>query len=429
MTLDHDQATLDGAASPVAVPATATAPTWGPAWLRPIQTWVHAVYLRVFDRYAKRAVMVYVGAHLMLVSVMLGILARRNYSPAWAFKQWDGYWYLAIAHGGYEHHWLPLEPDGSLPAMKIAFFPLYPYMMRSITWVTGMPLEASGMVISVVCVLVAAIGIDRLVRLYLNPRVSLLVVALWAIVPAAYLETMVYTEAFFTAFAVWTVYALARRRWITAGVLTGIVGLAHSTATALVGVVWITALLTLARNRDRWRDRTLWLRPLVASAIAPLGLFIYWGFLALRFHRLDAWFYAEKANGWGSEFDLGWQTLHVLYGQLFFYSVNFDQWMGFIISTLMLVAGAISCILLLWNHKVGKEILTWAALTMAIAACTAGTYGSKPRELLPCIPLLIPPAMFLARTRPKTQIMIIAVIAILGGWLGAYYLAFTNVAP
>ena len=56
------------------------------------------------------------------------------------FARWDSVWYLAIAHGGYDH-----EPA------RTAFFPLYPLVIRGLGFVIGSDLVA-GVLISLVCV-------------------------------------------------------------------------------------------------------------------------------------------------------------------------------------------------------------------------------------------------------------------------------------
>ena len=42
------------------------------------------------------------------------------------FARWDSVWYLAIAHGGYDH-----DPT------RTAFFPLYPVLVRGVGVLTG----------------------------------------------------------------------------------------------------------------------------------------------------------------------------------------------------------------------------------------------------------------------------------------------------
>ena len=76
---------------------------------------------------------------------------------------------------------------------------------------------------------------------------------------------MGYTETLFTALAAWSLFAVMRRRWLTAGVLCLAAGLTRSVAIALIAAVGLAALVAVCRRRDGWR-------PWVGGALAPLGV-------------------------------------------------------------------------------------------------------------------------------------------------------------
>src|SRR5262249_28733862 len=113
------------------------------------------------------------------------------------------------------------------------------------------------------------------------------------------------TESLFTAIAAWCLYALLKRRWLTAGVLSLVAGLSRPTAVALIGAVGVAALIALVRRESAW-----W-RPVVACVLAPLGYLGYLVFVAIRLQRLDGWFYVQS-KAWRSSFDGGRYTGHMV---------------------------------------------------------------------------------------------------------------------
>ncbi|MGV9804472.1 hypothetical protein [Micromonospora chersina] len=84
-------------------------------------------------------------------------------------------------------------------------------------------------------------------------RVGLTLVALWALLPHAVVQNMAYTETIFTALVAWTLYALLRRQWLTAGLLCLVAGLSRPTATTVAAAVGLTALVAIVRRQDGWR--------------------------------------------------------------------------------------------------------------------------------------------------------------------------------
>ena len=80
----------------------------------------------------------------------------------------------------------------------------------------------------------AAWGLTRLgLKLTRDPRISLLLVAIWAVAPGSVALSMTYAEALFCALAIWALFALASGRWLTAGLLTLAAGTVRSTASGV----------------------------------------------------------------------------------------------------------------------------------------------------------------------------------------------------
>jgi hypothetical protein len=412
------------------------------------------------------------------MAVVLAVLAvHEHMSPARALQRWDGLIYQRIAAHGYQSHFT-YYPGGKPARMDIAFFPLYPFAMRALSTVTRLPLEASGVLISVLAGVAAAVGIAVLVEPRFGRPAALLSVALWAVGVDAMIQSMVYVQSLVAAFAVWTVIALVRRRWGLATVLVVLAGLCHSTAVALVATVDVVALVNLVRVmrgtresseatdvrdrrttdsvRDRWTSvvrlrqtvsrvrltRTsagvrlwrTWAGPVAMAAVAPLGIVAYWTFLALRFHRWDAWFYAESAPGWNSKVDLGKYSVKTLLSQLdgsdFGHGTVTE---AHLIATLWIVPAVVICLLLardlLRGRRVPWQLSVLTIVTVALALSDSGPWASKPRFFIPAVGLAVMPAAWLAGRSAVTRGLVVAGIGAVSVLSCAFMIGVSPVAP
>lgn len=381
-------------------------------WPRSARTW--------FVTTGRAPMLAWFGPHAVLTVIMLGILDRSKMGPSAALRHWDGNWYINIAQSGYIHK-LQVRPDGTPHLMNIAFFPLYPYLMRGVHLVTGVPVAYAGVFVSFVAGLVAVVGIYYLLKPYVGERAAIFACMLWGVVPPAFIESMVYTEALFTALCVWAMYALIREKWLTVAGLTILAGLTRSTVTMILPVVCFAALLAIVQRRGGWRA---W----VCLFTAPLGLLAFLGFLAQRFHRLDAWFFAQTAPGWQSSFDFGANTFDVLKG-LFSNLLHTTSWLPFLIATLILIPAVVITVLMVRQRKLPWQLVAWTVVTLVVALTTSGTYGAKPRFLLPAVALLAIPATMLAKAGRNTRWAAIGALVVLGACNGAYFLNFAHFPP
>lgn len=366
-------------------------------------------------------VAVYAAAHVAMLAVVFAILLHASVDPVAALGRWDGIAYRDISRHGYETHLL-YSATGVPQEMRIAFFPLFPYLVKAVAFPLGGSTLVAGVLVSTVAALVASVGIYRVLRGYISDRAALLVVALWASAPSAYIESMVYTESLFTALSVFALIALIRHRWLTASALTILAGLTRSTVVIVIAVVVAAALIAILRRRDGWR-------PYAAIVLSPLGILGYWAFLGLRLHHLNAWFISQQAPGWRSSFDFGRQTAKVLVQQLTFSQVGSAYRTVLLVSIAVLVPLLASTVVLVRDRVVAWQLSAWSAATVVFTLLSSGAFTSKPRFLLPCFPLLVPAAVWLAKRKLYTAVPVIGVTAVLGGWVGAYFVHWANAAP
>jgi len=135
---------------------------------------------------------------------------------------WDGWWYLQVAEKGYDPRPLErLDPGGMFTVKQnsVAYFPLYPGLIRAVSEITGLGLFGAGLLVSVLASFVAAAGIYAVISLLAGARAGTIAAGLWAVSPGAGTEWAVYSESLFVAIAAWCCYAVMKRQWVAAGLL------------------------------------------------------------------------------------------------------------------------------------------------------------------------------------------------------------------
>jgi hypothetical protein len=352
-------------------------------------------------RAAASAVAAYLTVRLIGIAVLtVWGGARGDRLPALLGDKWDSIWLLGIVTNGY---------DTGVPwQSNLAFFPLYPGLVRGVVELTAADPLVAGVLLSWVAGAVAAWGLYALGAHLHGHRVGVLLAVCWGVLPHAVVESMAYTESLFTALAVWTLLGVLRQRWLTAGALCLLAGLARPTASALVGAVCLAALVAIVRRRGNWRA---WL----ALLLAPAGWVGYLIWVGARVGRVDGWFHLQQI-GWGSSWDGGGYTLatarDILRGP-----EPLDHY---------LVTGVLLCaVALLLLSMVSRQpwpLLVFSGLLLLAAIGTEGFYHAKARLLVPAFPLLLPVAVALARSGTVTRTAVLVVSTLASAYFGGYLL-------
>jgi hypothetical protein len=368
--------------------------------------------------------LIFAGIRLLGVAVAAFLLGHDKYRLVhWSLVRWmkssDGGHYSAIAAHGYTY------PAGQLAhASVFSWFPGYPAVIDSIAWLPGVTIVAAGLIVTAVAGLVAAWGLTALgMKLTGDPRISLLLVAIWAVAPSSTVLSMIYAEALFCALAFWALTALVSRRWLTAGLLTLAAGTVRSTALALILAVGVAALIAVIQAVRARQPFARWWRPLAATLLAPLGLLGYLGYVALATHRLDGWFWVEK-HIMHMTFDWGTSTLRVARGALLGAPAVDD----------VLVVGALcaAVLLMLWSltERIPVYLHVYTIVVVFLALTTSANWiSSKPRFMLPAVLLALPLARLLAPVRTSVLVPLIGVLAAAATWFGLYLAVIARWTP
>ena len=302
-------------------------------------------------------------------------------------SRWDAQWYARIAEHGYG---TTIVASHGRHLSDYAFFPLLPLAERFLHNITSLSFTTSGVVVSVVASIAAAIAIKNIATFFGSQEFAHSLLILWAIYPFSALLWMSYSEALFTALAAWALYSVMKERWWSAGIFALLAGATRPIGIAVTAAVLIEALLHIKRYRS--------VKPLPAVLLAPLGWlgFIVYVDIHSKAHSLGAYF--DYQRGWGNGFDGGQAFFSWLFRALLHQPViGFGSAIGVAIVMWALIA---TC-----RMKLPRALKIYALIIVAIALSTAGYFSSKPRYLIPAFILLAPVAKMISRWSNRNQII------------------------
>ncbi|MEU9198466.1 hypothetical protein [Streptomyces sp. NPDC048332] len=327
-------------------------------------------------------------------------------APHLLSERWDSVWYQRVAENGYGY--TVTLPDGGIHS-DLAFFPLLPALERAIAEMTPLGLAGAGLLVAWSAGLLAAWGIFAVgARLY-GRRAGVVLATLWGVYPTAFVQSMAYTETLFTALAAWSLYAALTRRWIVAGGLCALAGLTRPSAAALIAALAISAAVTLVREyRGGAVDGLVrrHARMLLGVALAPLGWLAYVVFVAVREGSPFAYFDVQAQ--WGNSIDGGAALASFIFG------LPLPGMLG-LCAALAALGWLVSlCV----RQRQPLPVLVYGIAVVVISLIGSGYFGSRPRLMMPAFPLLLPPAVALARLRSTART--VTVLAVLAAGSAAY---------
>jgi hypothetical protein len=215
------------------------------------------------------------------VALVLAVVEGRSLSDM--VSNWDVRHFENLAMHGYYG-----EPDGIL----MAFFPGLPSLL-ALGLAVGIPIQVTGVVLSLVGSAVAAAALLRLG----GPWAAVA----WLFAPTAVFTVVPYTESLFCAAAFWAWERARAHQWWAVALLAAAAGTLRVSGLFLVGALFI---LIVTMRRLGWRDKlagATWL----AVPLAVMAAFA--GYLYLLTGSWTAWYSAQK-TGWVRELTWPWQS-------------------------------------------------------------------------------------------------------------------------
>lgn len=328
----------------------------------------------------------------------------------------DGVWYLGIAKHGYG----PLPQLAShkvyTPHSSLAFFPLYPMLVRLFAF-TGISYLGAALLVTAIAGVIAAGLIWAWAQPIVGDRSAIALVALWSMLPSTAVFDMAYSEALFVAAAAGCLLALQRRRWLSAALAATIGGLTRPSGGALILAV------VLAVGIEVWRDRRLGPRLAAAAVVAPLGLIASLVHVSVVLGRWDGWFWLESTV-WRSGFDGGSGAASALWSLVSG---------GSTLHHLPLAMSALVCVgfiaVTCWALTTSRGRLqppdAGYAVTVGVLAIGERAYFYvKPRLLLIGFPVLVPIARRLAGLPTRALVAAGIPLLVLASVYNAYLVVY-----
>jgi hypothetical protein len=213
---------------------------------------------------------VFTAAAAVLANILFPLAQRQQFTVfdhpdvLWdTFARYDSGWFYGIARHGYQY----VEGGRN----NLAFFPLYPLLMRHVGRLFGNARSdyyLGGIIVSWIAFIGAMLLLYHVARLDLSRRAAQRAVWYTAMFPFAFFYGVVYAESLFLFLLLASVYGFRTRRWTLAGVAGAL-----ACCSRVSGVFALPALALLA-----WRsveDRSDRLKAAGAFALATSGIVGY----------------------------------------------------------------------------------------------------------------------------------------------------------
>ena len=334
------------------------------------------------------AALVYVG--LRVVSTAVILLGQRDQPAVTGLSRapylgmvshWDGQWFRSIALSGYPRH-LPHDLAGAITMNQWAFYPGFPFMTRAVMQGTDTGFAAAASLLDLVCGLVAAIAMARLLETRIPRTAALSMVGVWAALPMAPSLQLGYSEALALALLSLTLLWLQRERWGRAAVAALLLGLTRPMLPPLAVVFGVAVWL-------RWRRRVddplapAERRRMVAGLLATLAGSALWPVTAWWVTGVpDAYSRTEAVWHHGSMAPFaGLAALHpvVWHGHVL--------WLRVAVLAALGVCAALT-VVAVRSPRIDPLLSTWCLAYLVFDAAVGNMHADEFRLLLPLFPLV-----------------------------------------
>ncbi len=217
--------------------------------------------------------------------------------------RWDSGWYAGIVLNGYM-----IEGDVTTSQSNIAFFPLYPYIVKVFFQIlperfhTLEGMLFIGVILSNLFFVGALILFYKLViSLCKHQHIARRSVLYLLLFPSSFFFSCFYTEATYLFFSVASFYFALKQRWRMACILGFGVGLARP-----LGVVIAIPLAFEYLKSRNWKIQKI-NKDIAWFFFIPLGFFIF----LISFYKATGTLFAPMLaqSAWGKGFAMPWETL------------------------------------------------------------------------------------------------------------------------
>jgi Gpi18-like mannosyltransferase len=220
----------------------------------------------------------------------------------WApWQRWDTIWYTKIAEQGYSSN-----------DLSVAFFPLFPLLIKIVSPLTANNFVAAGVIISSLAALVSFALLYKFTTALYGEATARRTVLYLAAFPTAFFLFAAYTESLFLALTLGALLAANAQRWEFGAVLGGLAALTRPQGILLIVPLAVEFFL-------QYRRREVSLVRVLNLGIVLVGALSYLIFLTVKFQDPWLWF---KVQSWWHRASLPWESIGAAFTQIF-HSTNF----------------------------------------------------------------------------------------------------------
>jgi hypothetical protein len=356
-----------------------------------------------FSRYLPR------NAHY---PVPLAVARGWEYSPhrlldVWG--RWDTGWYFQIVRDGYS-----AATDLLTTQSNIAFFPLYPLLVKAAAFLVPPNARTPGAILFVGVVLsnlflVGALAVlHALITSSLGDRaLARRTIRYLLLFPTSVFFSCFFTESMFLFLSVAAFLAAMNRRWLLAGIAGGLLAL-----TRPLGIVILIPLLWIYLEAVEWRLRRI-RRDVACLLLIPAGFSV---FLFVGFFLAGDFLAPIKAQAaWGRALVMPWKTL--------VYPVFGNAWVTPIHQALAVLSLMLT---FLAAKRFTSKSYALYSLLLLIPPLFSGTLQSSGRFFVVVFPLFVVMAGFGRSRIVDRGLMALFVLfqaLFMAAWSQFYYLA------
>lgn len=320
-----------------------------------------------------------------------------------AWERFDALWFLRIAEGGYA------AGDGSA-----AFFPLYPLLIRAVSWaIGGHPFAAALLVSNVafaaaLCLVYVFTAEERSVP---TARTTVLLLATF---PTSLFFYAPYSEPLFLLLSVLALREARRRRWALAAGAGALAALTRN-----VGVI-VAAALAVEAIHQRVEDGRNPLPGLAAAVASGLGTVSYLAYWQIEAGEPLAPIH-QQAN-WQRTFQWPWETL--VEGTRTAFGYAGQAYGGYWLVDLLLVVPVLAAgVYVILRFRPGYAVYVWGGLLIPLSLVfEPRPLMSMPRFVLP----LFPAFWAIAEVTRRWRVPRAAVVGVGAAGLGCLTVLFVN---
>lgn len=331
----------------------------------------------------RRNILIIVIAALLIKLIYFGFAAgvfqltnNESFNPDYqgfisTLKKNDAFWYEKIAIKGYpvieDKLDLGYSEGSDFKQSEWAFFPFYPFLIKTLTNIQGVDYNLSFLLISLIFSLLGfVLFYVFLVGYFKNPRESLFITLLFIIFPFHYYFSVFYTEAIFFCFLMGSFVSIQQRKyWLTSFLIIPLTLIRPNGIILLVPLYLFMleqeSLLKPGFSLKKVFQKENALRSLFFLS-GPIAFFLY-GFYQFRMTG-DFFAFSAAQQGWYREFMFPLMA--------FFREGNLANQFNSVYTILFILIAAFS-----WKKfPLSLNILIWLSLLLPLSS---GSVQSMPR--------------------------------------------------